>query len=73
MPLKKGEVATSDYWTGKKIVEELKVGESRLVLFEKKKVLQKYIYEIGLKAKPERREFSTKKVSQDELRVTRIV
>lgn len=71
-PVKTGLVASPDYAICKAIVESLEIGETQTIEIEDYKRCQKYIYEIGLKMKPKRREFSTKKLSLTELKVTRV-
>lgn len=72
MPVKTGEISSNDYQLSKTTVCELKEGETTTLIVDSYKRVQKYLYEIGLKAKP-RREFSTKKISDNELRVTRVL
>lgn len=71
-PVKTGSVASADYAICKALVESLKIGETQTIEIDDYKRCQKYIYEIGLKMKP-RREFSTKKMKDAELRVTRTI
>lgn len=72
MPVKTGEVSSIDYKTCKDVVYSLDVGYTINIDIEDYKRCQKYLYEIGLKCKP-RREYSTKKLTQYSLRVTRII
>lgn len=71
MPVKSGSIASNDYNICKHEVEHLITGSTNTIIIDDYKRCQKYLYEIGLKMKP-RREFSTKKLSFNELRVTRI-
>jgi hypothetical protein len=72
MPVKKGLQDSGDYALSKGYAEELKQGEMVTFTVVDHKRVQKYLYEIGLKQKP-RREFSTKKIDENTLRVVRIV
>jgi hypothetical protein len=72
MPVKTGEISSIDYKTCKEAVYSLEVGNTTIIDIDDYKRCQKYIYEIGLKCKP-RREFSTKKLTQYSLRITRII
>lgn len=72
MPLKTGSQASEDYNISKNIVTTLEVGETKSILIDKYKRVQKYLYEIGLKCTP-KKEFSTKKVTDNQLIVTRII
>lgn len=71
MPVKTGTIDTGDYKTSKTTVESLQPGETTNIIVDNYKRVQKYLYEIGLKMQP-RREFSTKKINDNELRVTRV-
>ena len=71
MPVKTGTTASNDYLECKRIVEESEIGETWNLYCDGYKRSQKYLYEIGLKQRP-RREFSTKKISENQLQVTRI-
>ena len=71
MPVKTGNKDTGDYKISKQTVEALTTGETINITIDNYKRVQKYLYEIGLKMKP-RREFSTKKINDNELRVTRV-
>lgn len=72
MPVKRGTIASNDYQISKGLVGSMIEGSTQTVTIDDYKRVQKYVYEIGLKMKP-RREFSTKKLSNTELRVTRII
>ncbi len=72
MPVKTGTIASTDYKVSKELVSSMMEGTTQTVTIDDYKRVQKYVYEIGLKMKP-RREFSTKKISNTELRVTRII
>ena len=72
MTLKYKQKYTGDYKKSRELVENLEVGETETINIDNYKRVQKYVYEIGLKMKP-RREFSTKKITINELRVTRII
>lgn len=72
MPVKTGTTDTGDYKISKQTVETLLPGETITIMVDNYKRVQKYLYEIGLKAKPDRKEFSTKKLDINELRVTRV-
>ena len=72
MPVKTGITASTDYKISKELVSSMVEGTTQTVTIDDYKRVQKYVYEIGLKMKP-RREFSTKKISNTELRVTRII
>lgn len=72
MPTKTGTLASNDYYNSKVMAETLGVGDTDTLIVDNYKRVQKYIYEVGLKMKP-RREFSTKKISSTELRITRII
>jgi hypothetical protein len=72
MPKKPGILASNDYVSSKQAVESMEIGETKYLSIDNCKRVQKYIYEIGLKMKP-RKEFSTKKISFTELRITRIL
>ncbi len=71
MPVKTGQIASNDYQVSKDLVNTMTIGSSLTITIDNYKRVQKYLYEIGLKAKP-RKEFSTKKLTDNELRVTRI-
>lgn len=71
MPIKTGGIASNDYNISKNAVTSMQTGNTITLTIDNYKRVQKYLYEIGLKMKP-RREFSTKKISVNELRVTRI-
>lgn len=71
MPVKTGTQDTGDYKISKQTVESMITGETTIIEVDNYKRVQKYLYEIGLKMNP-RREFSTKKLSLTELRVTRV-
>jgi len=71
MPVKTGDIASNDYSLSRLTVETLLPGETKIIEIDNYKRVQKYLYEIGLKMNP-RREFSTKKMSDNELRVTRV-
>jgi hypothetical protein len=72
MPVKKGMVESGDYALAKGFVEVSKQGNTVILTVADHKRVQKYLYEIGLKMSP-RREFSTKKIDENTLRVVRIV
>lgn len=72
MPVKTGTIASNDYFNSKATAEALEIGSTDTLTTDSYKRVQKYIYEIGLKMKP-RREFSTKKLDNTTLRVTRII
>jgi hypothetical protein len=72
MPKKIGEIASNDYNVSRDTVQSLATGRTIVLDVENYKRVQKYLYEIGLKMKP-RREFSTKKLNDNELRVTRVL
>jgi hypothetical protein len=72
MPVKKGMTESGDYAVAKGTVDGLQQGETITLTVSNHKTVQKYLYEIGLKQKP-RREFSTKKLDENTLRVVRIV
>ena len=71
MPVKTGTISSNDYQLSKDVVATLLPGETKIIEIDNYKRVQKYLYEIGLKMKP-RREFSTKKVNDNQLRVTRV-
>ena len=71
MPLKKGKKPRVDYQLSKDLVLKLDIGESTHEEVGKIKVVQKYLYELGLKCEP-KRVFSTKKTSETSLYITRI-
>lgn len=71
MPVKKGLKDTGDYSLCKDLVNGLNVGESEIVTVDHLKRCQKYLYEIGLRAKP-RRSFSTKTIDDNTLQVWRL-
>ena len=71
MPVKTGTISSNDYQLSKDVVATLLPGETKIIDIDNYKRVQKYLYEIGLKMKP-RREFSTKKVNDNQLRVTRV-
>jgi hypothetical protein len=70
MPVKKGMTESGDYAVAKGAVDGLQQGETVILTIANHKTVQKYLYEIGLKP---RREFSTKKLDENTLRVVRIV
>jgi hypothetical protein len=72
MPVKTGEIGSNDYKTCKETVYSLGQGNTITIDIDDYKRCQKYLYEIGLKCNP-RREFSTKKLTDYSLRVTRII
>ncbi len=72
MPVKRGELCSNDYNVSKEFVLSSAQGETITLFVDNYKRVQKYLYEIGLKQKP-RREFSTKKLSDTQLRATRII
>jgi hypothetical protein len=71
MPVKTGTISSNDYQLSKDVVATLLPGETKIIEIDNYKRVQKYLYEIGLKMKP-RREFSTKKLTDNSLRVTRV-
>ena len=71
MPVKTGTISSNDYQLSKDVVATLLPGETKIIEIDNYKRVQKYLYEIGLKMKP-RREFSTKKINDNQLRVTRV-
>lgn len=72
MPVKTGDIASNDYKISKDTVNAMQPGETKIIDIDNYKRVQKYLYEIGLKMNP-RREFSTKKINYNELRVTRVL
>lgn len=72
MPVSKELTASNDYQLSKDTVNTLGIGQTVFLDIDNYKRVQKYIYEIGLKMKP-RREFSTKKISETSLRVSRTI
>ena len=72
MPVKTGQIASNDYNVCRDAVYNMNIGDTHILYIDDYKRCQKYIYEIGLKCKP-RKEFSTKKLEQTELRVTRVI
>jgi len=71
MPVKTGDIASNDYSLSKDTVNTMQPGETVTIEIDNYKRVQKYLYEIGLKMNP-RREFSTKKMEDNVLRVTRV-
>ena len=71
MPVKTGEISSQDYKISKETVLTMNPGETVTIDIDNYKRVQKYLYEIGLKMNP-RREFSTKKLNINSLRVTRV-
>lgn len=72
MPVKEGLTASRDYILSKEFVYTSEIGQTDVLYIDNYKRVQKYLYEIGLKMKP-RREFSTKKLNNNELRATRVI
>jgi len=72
MPIRTGQIGSNDYLICKDTAYQMLVGDTVTLYIDNYKRCQKYLYEIGLKCKP-RREYSTKKVSQTILRVTRVI
>ncbi len=72
MPIKTGLVASQDYSICKDIVDTLEKGDTTYTNVDDIRRCQKYIYELALKCR-DGREFSSKKVDEYRLRITRII
>lgn len=72
MPIKTGTIASSDYSVCSSLVDSMNVGDSLIISIDNQSRCRKYLYELSLKAFP-RKEFRTKKVNINELRVNRTI